>query len=85
MDTVKTGKKLYVYVSEETGKRFTELARRYGLTLSQLGNLCIMSGMNSFLRSVSPEEAFTSEKLAEIIRALGITDEDIRSTLAKKE
>lgn len=64
------GKKLYITVSVDTYRKFADLAKRYRLTLSQYGNICILSGMDAFLRAMSPYEAFSPEQMAELVMAL---------------
>jgi len=64
------GSKLYITVSEVTFDKFKDLASRYRLSLSQLGNICIMAGMDAFVRSVSPADALTPDLLADLVIAL---------------
>ena len=64
------GNKLYITVSEVTFEKFKDLASRYRLTLSQLGNICIMAGMEAFTRSVSPGDAISPDLLADLVISL---------------
>jgi membrane-associated protease RseP (regulator of RpoE activity) len=80
------GKKIYVTTTEETYKRFTDLATRYRLSLSQFGNLCIMAGMDAFVRAMSPSEAFSPDVLADLLISLEKKGHPINlESLEKKE
>lgn len=61
--------KLYIRVTPELDKRFTDWAKRLGLTKSQFGNICIQAGFSAVIRAISPEEAFTPAQLVDILKA----------------
>lgn len=60
--------KLAISVTFEFDERFSSWAKRLGITKSQFGNMCLQAGMNSLIRAVAPEEAFTPEMLVKIIQ-----------------
>ena len=66
-DKRKLERKLYVAVTNEFDDRFMAWAKRLGLTKSQLGNICVQAGLNAVIRAVSPEEAFSSEQIVDIL------------------
>lgn len=61
--------KLAIRVTPEFEAKFIEWAARLGLTRSQLGNICVQSGLNAVIRAVSPEESLTALQIVEIIQA----------------
>lgn len=60
--------KVFVSVTPEFDERFTNWSKRLGVSKSQFGNMCLQAGMNSLIRAVAPEEAFTPEMLVKIIQ-----------------
>lgn len=62
--------RIQIKVSEEFYKRFDDYCKKFRLTKSQLGNICLQSGFNAIVRAVSPEEIFTPEQIVKIVRAM---------------
>jgi hypothetical protein len=58
--------KLYIKVTDDFDRKFTKWAKRLGLTKSQLGNICMQSGLQHIIQAVSPVEAFSPTHLAAI-------------------
>lgn len=56
-------------VADETADKIAYWADRMGVSQSQLASICIQAGLGSVIRAISPEEAFTPEQLAKIIKA----------------
>lgn len=61
--------KLYIRVSAEFDRQFTEMAKRMKITKSQLGNICVQSGFKHFMQAFSPEDAWSPEYVAAILKA----------------
>lgn len=62
--------KLYIQVTPEFYVTFKGIAKTYGLTLNQLGNMAVQAGVKSIIRALSPEDAYSPEQLAAIIQVL---------------
>lgn len=62
--------RVQVKVSEEFYRKFDEYCKRFRLTKSQLGNICLQAGFNSIVRAVSPEDLFTPEQIVKIVKAM---------------
>jgi len=78
--------KLYIRVTPEFYEKFREWAARLGLTLNQFGNICVQAGIGNVIRAVSPEDAFTPELIASIVRAAesqGIDDKKLEKLKEK--
>jgi len=61
--------KIFVTVTADFDAKFTGWAKRLGVSKSQFGNMCIQAGMNSLIRAVAPEEAFSPEMIVQIMSA----------------
>lgn len=61
--------RIFVTVTPEFDARFTGWATRLGVTKSQFGNMCLQAGLNSLIRAVAPEEAFTPDQIVQIMEA----------------
>jgi hypothetical protein len=62
--------RLNVRLGSEDDALIRKFAPQFGLTLSQLGGLAIHAGLKAILRAVSPEDAISPEKYAEMIKAV---------------
>lgn len=63
--------KLYIRVSKDFDEEFTEWARRFSITKSQLGNMCVRAGFNAIISAVEPMRKITPEQLVAIMKAAG--------------
>lgn len=61
--------KLYITVTPEFYEKFRFWAKRLGLTLNNLGGMCLQAGIGSVIRAVAPEEALTPDQFAAIMEA----------------
>lgn len=61
--------RLFITVTPEFDERFTGWADRLGVSKSQFGNMCLQAGLNSLIRAVAPEEAFTPDMIVKIMEA----------------
>lgn len=61
--------RIFVAVTPEFDEHFTGWATRLGVSKSQFGNMCLQAGLNSLIRAVAPEEAFTPEMIVKIMEA----------------
>lgn len=62
--------KLNVRVTQEFNERFRAVAKKYGLTLNQLGNMCIQAGLRNVLRALEPEQSFSDEQWGKIFKVM---------------
>lgn len=69
VDLRKNEAKLYIRVTRDFDKKVTSWAGRLGITKSQLGNICMQAGLSAVVKAIAPEEAFSPELLASIIKA----------------
>jgi hypothetical protein len=65
----KKNAKLYITVTPEFHAHFKKWAGRMGLTLSQMGNICVQSGLNHLIGAVSPLEMLKSDQLITILKS----------------
>lgn len=85
METGKTEEKkrldwrIQVKVSEEFYRRFDGYCKQFGLTKSQLGNICLHAGFNSIVRAISPEEVITKDLLVKLLGLDEIRDEVVNT------
>lgn len=63
------GKRIMARVADETAEKIAYWAKRMGISQSQLASICIQAGIGSIIRAISPEDAFTPQQLALIIKA----------------
>jgi hypothetical protein len=61
--------RVWSHVPGPVNKELDKWAAKLGLTKSTLISLAVQSGLNSLIRSVSPEEAISPDTLAKIILA----------------
>lgn len=73
--------RIQVKVSKEFYDKFDEYCKRFRMTKSQFGNMCLQAGYNAIVRAVAPEELFTPEQLVKL--AMAIEKEGVSVDLAK--
>ena len=61
--------RLFITLTTDFDEKFSAWADRLGVTKSQFGNMCLQAGINSLIRAVAPEEAFTPEQIVKIMDA----------------
>jgi hypothetical protein len=78
--------RMNVRLGSEDDALIRKFAPQFGLTLSQLGGLAIHAGLKAILRAVSPEDAISPAKYAEMIKAvqdLELVDVDVKKKNSK--
>lgn len=59
--------RLFITVTPEFDEKFSSWAERLGVSKSQFGNMCLQAGLNSLIRAVAPEEAYSPEVIIRIL------------------
>lgn len=62
-----TQPRIFVTVTPEFEEKFTSWAARLGVSKSQFGNMCLQAGLNSLVRAVAPEEAYSPAVIVRIL------------------
>jgi hypothetical protein len=61
--------RISIAITPDFDDKFKNWAKRLGVSKSQFGNMCMQAGLNSLIRAVSPEEAFSPETIVKVIEA----------------
>lgn len=62
-------KRIFISMSDETGQKVADWAKRLGVSQSQLASMSMQAGLGAILRTVAPEEAIAPEIWARILMA----------------
>ena len=82
-------KRIFISMSDETGQKVADWAKRLGVSQSQLASMSMQAGLGAILRTVAPEEAISPEIWARILMAgqqigLDLQDVDIEKIKVKQ-
>jgi len=77
-------KRITSRVSDELNEKLDMWTRKLGITKSQLGGICITAGFDAVIRAVSPVDSLDDSQLIRILRAVGLTDEEVRASIEKE-
>lgn len=73
----KKGKyRIWGSVPWEEGERLEYWAKKLGIPKTALVAMCVHAGLNYVIRSIEPDQAFTPEQWAKIVREVTKTQED---------
>lgn len=62
-------KRIYVRVSDDVYEKVEVWAKKFGVTLSQLGGMALTAGIDQILRAVDPVASLSDDQLAKLLRA----------------
>ncbi len=63
-------------VTPETGEKLEFWYKKLGIPKTALVALCVQAGLNYVIRAIEPEQAFTPEQWAKIVREVTKTEEN---------
>lgn len=61
--------RISVTITDKLNKKLVQWAARMGVTKGQLANICILSGIDTIIRAVSPLDSMTPDQLNKLLMA----------------